>query len=251
MTGHAEMEAGSGRFRAGALATLPVAVSVMAYGSVLGVLAAQKGITWQLLLAMNLSIFAGSAQFVMVEMWQPAMPLVEVTLAVLAINLRYLLIGASLEPVFAGTSLGRRLGYIHLVADENWAVTMAAHRRGAASPEYLLGGGLCLVTAWCAGTLGGHGLGSLIARPEAYALDFAFLAVFTALAVSLWRGREDFPPWILTICLAVAAEHWLPGKWFIVIGGVGGALLAAFQPIRNAEAATEKEAVHKEESPCC
>jgi len=241
MTDDVEMGGKGGRFRAGALATLPVAISVMAYGSVLGVLAAQKGITWPLLLAMNLSIFAGSAQFVMVEMWQPPIPIVEVTLAVLAINLRYLLIGASLEPLFAGTTLGRRLSYIHLVADENWAVTMAAQRRGAASPEYLLGGGLCLVTAWCAGTLGGHGLGGLIAHPEVYALDFAFLAVFTALAISLWRGTRDLPPWLLTICLAILAEHWLPGKWYIVIGGVGGALVAAFPSAKDADAVSEKE----------
>jgi 4-azaleucine resistance transporter AzlC len=240
-----DMEGAVDRFRAGALATLPVAVSVAAYGSVLGVLAAQKGISWPLLLLMNLSLFAGSAQFVMVEMWQPPLPLVEITLAVLAINLRYLLIGASLQPVFAGSSLLRRLSFIHFVADENWAVTMAAHRRGAASTEYLLGGGLCLTLAWSAGTLGGHGLGNLIVHPEAYALDFAFLAVFTALAVSLWRGAKDLPAWGLTICLAILAEHWLPGKWYIVIGGVGGALVAAFQSAPEAEAVSEREA------PCC
>ncbi|MDJ0781963.1 MAG: AzlC family ABC transporter permease [Desulfosarcinaceae bacterium] len=233
------------RLRAGALATLPVAISVMAYGSVLGVLAAQKGITWQLLLAMNLSIFAGSAQFVMVEMWHPPLPILEVTLAVLAINLRYLLIGASLQPIFAGDSLLKRLGFIHLVADENWAITMAAHRRGAATPEYLLGGGLCLVTAWSAGTLGGHLLGGLIARPEALALDFAFLAVFTALAVSLWRGARDLPAWAVTIVLAVLTEQILPGKWYIVIGGVGGALVATCQSPTVAEAAAEEKA------PCC
>lgn len=245
MTAILEMEGREQRFRAGALATLPVAISVMAYGSVLGVLAAQKGISWQLLLAMNLSIFAGSAQFVMVEMWQPPIPILEVTLAVMAINLRYLLIGASLQPIFGDVSLLKRLGFIHLVADENWAITMAAHRRGAASPEYLLGGGVCLVAAWSAGTLGGHGFGRLIARPEIFALDFAFLAVFIALAVSLWRGSRDLIPWALTICLAVLAERWLPGKWYIVIGGVGGALAAAFQSGRREAGADAREI------PCC
>ena len=231
--------------RKGALANLPVGASVAAYGSVLGMLAAQKGLTWTQLLAMNLSIFAGSAQFVMVEMWQPPLPLVEVTLAVLAINLRYLLIGASLQPIIAGSSLVRRLIFIHIVADEKWEVTIDAHRRGAASTEYLLVGGLCLTLAWSAGTLGGHGLGGLIAHPEAYALDFAFLAVFTALAVSLWRGTKDLPAWLLTICLAIVAERWLPGKWYIVIGGVGGALVAAFQSAPDAKGVSEGEA------PCC
>jgi len=66
----------------GIVANLPVAASVIAYGSVLGVLAAQKGAGWQQLLFMNLSIFAGSAQFVMVDMWNPPLPVVEIVVAV-------------------------------------------------------------------------------------------------------------------------------------------------------------------------
>lgn len=221
--------------RKGMIANLPVAASVAAYGSVLGVLAAQKDISWVELLLMNLSIFAGSAQFVMVDMWVPPLPIVEIVIAVLVINLRYLLIGASLNPVFQGKSVAHRALLMHLVADENWAVTMAAHRRGEASTGFLFGGGLCLVTVWCAGTLTGHRLGALIQHPEALALDFAFVAVFTALTVSLWRGRSDVIPWIVAAVLAVAAERLLPGKWYIVIGGVSGALAAVCRPAEGAD----------------
>ena len=211
----------------GAVANLPVAASVAAYGSVLGMLAAQKGLAWTQLLAMNLSIFAGSAQFVMVDMWAPPLPVVEMTLAVLIINLRYLLIGASLEPLFRGTSLVRKAGIMHLVADENWAVTMAAYRQGRGSTAFLLGGGLCLIGVWSLGTLLGHQLGALVARPERFALDFAFIAVFTALTVSMWRGKQDLLPWVAAAVLAIVAERWLPGKWYIIIGGLGGALVTA------------------------
>ena len=227
-------------FRAGFVANLPVAFSVAAYGSVLGILAVQKGIGWMALLAMNLSVFAGSAQFVMVEMWIPPLPVMEITMAVLAINLRYLLIGASLHPVFAGRSLKEKFAMMHLVADENWAVAMAAHRRGGTSPEFLFGGGVCVCAFWCMGTLLGHRLGAVIQRPEAYALDFAFVAVFTALAVSMWRGRSDLAPWLVAAVCAVVAERLLPGKWYIVIGGFAGALVPAL--LANGEAALEEEA---------
>jgi len=60
--------------------SLPVAASVAAYGSALGVLAAPKGLSWAPLVLMNLSIFAGSAQFVMVEMWFAPLPIVEIIL---------------------------------------------------------------------------------------------------------------------------------------------------------------------------
>jgi len=212
----------------GAAANLPVALSVAAYGSVLGVLAAQKNVAWTELLLMNLSIFAGSAQFVMVDMWLPPLPILEITLAVLAINMRYLLIGASLNPLFQGRSIFYKAAVMHLVADENWAVTMAAYRKGGATTGFLLGGGICLCLVWSCGTLAGHGLGAAIQNPEAYALDFAFLAVFTALAVSLWRGREDWIPWIVAIGVAVLTEWWLPGKWYIVTGGISGALSTVF-----------------------
>ena len=209
----------------GAVANLPVAASVVAYGSVLGVLAAQKDVSWLELLVMNVSVFAGSAQFVMVDMWAPQLPVLEMIFAVMIINLRYLLIGASLNPVFQGATLTQKSTIMHLVADENWAVTMAAHRKGAATIWFLLGGGVCLFTVWSFGTLCGHRLGALVRNPEAMALDFAFTAVFTALAVSLWRGKSDLLPWAGAAILAIASEKLLPGKWYIVMGGVGGALL--------------------------
>lgn len=214
----------------GFLTTLPVAASVAVYGSILGVLAAQKQISWLQLLVMNLSVFAGSSQFVMVEMWAPPLPIAEMTLAVLVINFRYLLIGASLQPLFQGKSLLHKFTMIHLVADENWAITMAEYRRGTASTYFLFGGGLCVQTAWCSGTLSGHRLGAIIANPEAYALDFVFVAVFTALLMSLWRGKTDILPWIVAAGLALLAYHLFPGKWYIVVGGVGGAFVAALSP---------------------
>ncbi|GBC61089.1 branched-chain amino acid ABC transporter permea se [Desulfonema ishimotonii] len=213
--------------RSGFVANLPVAASVGAYGSVLGVLAAQKSIGWAELLLMNLSIFAGSAQYVMVDMWMPPLPIVEITLAVLIINLRYMLIGASLRPVFEGKSLIHKFAMMHFVADENWAVTMAACRQGNASTHFLFGGGLCVMSAWCFGTLLGHRLGAVIQNPEAYALDFAFIAVFTALTFSMWNGKKDIAPWLGAAALAIIAERLLPGKWYIVIGGIGGALISA------------------------
>jgi predicted branched-subunit amino acid permease len=151
------------------------------------------------------------------------------TLAVLIINMRYLLIGASLNPLFQGKSLAQKAGIMHLVADENWAVTMAAYRNGGATTGFLLGGGICLCSIWSMGTLLGHQLGALVTQPERFALDFAFVAVFTALTVSMWRGKSDIVPWVTAAVLAAVAERWLPGKWYIVIGGIGGASVPGLQ----------------------
>lgn len=210
----------------GVQANIPLAISAMAYGGVFGVLSANHGVSWAEMLAMDLLMFAGSAQLVMIEMWSFQVPVFAVGLAVLIINIRYLLIGASLQPVFDGRPLWKKVLCMHLVADENWAVTIAAHRDGGASPAFLVGGGLLLVTAWTAATISGNLLGGLVMEPRRWGLDFAFIAVFAALTMSLWRGRDDFLPWLVAAVLAVAGERLLPGKLYIALGGVGGALTA-------------------------
>ncbi len=215
--------------RKGAIANLPVGLSVSAYGSILGMLASQKGISWVELLLMNVSIFAGSAQFVMIELWAPPLPIIEMTLAVLVINMRYLLIGASLNPVFQGKSFFHKALIMHVVADEDWAVTMAAHRNGGTTTGFLLGGGLFLGFIWSFGTLLGHRLGAVIQNPKLYALDFAFIAVFTALTVGMWRGKKDLLPFLSAALFAIVCEKFIPGKWYILAGGIGGAAVAVCQ----------------------
>lgn len=210
----------------GALANAPLAVSAMAYGAVLGVLSGQQGVSWAEMMGMNIFLFAGSAQFVMVEMWSAPLPVAEIVIAVLIINLRYLLIGASLQPVFKGYSLGAKAAMMHLVADENWAVTMAEHRTKGTDPYFLFGGGLLLGCAWSGSTIIGNILGGFVVEPEKYGLDFAFVAVFAALSLSLWRGKSDLLPWLVAAVLAVFGNQLLPGKWYIVIGGLGGASCA-------------------------
>lgn len=212
----------------GAVANIPLAISAIIYGGVLGVLSAQKGVTWAEMSAMNILMFAGSAQFVMVDMWQAPLSVLAISISVFIINLRYLLIGASLQPVFAGHSIWRKALFMHLVADENWAITIAEHRKSGTDPFFLLGGGLLLLCAWSSGTLAGNLLGSFISQPEKYALDFAFTAVFAALTLSLWRGKDDIAPWGVAMALALICEKFLPGKWYIIVGGIGGALVSAF-----------------------
>lgn len=224
-------------WKCGARANIPLAISAMAYGGVFGVLSGNQGVSWAEMLAMDLLLFAGSAQLVMIEMWNAPLPVLEIGLAVLVINMRYLLIGASLQPVFDGRPPWQKILGMHLVADENWAVTIAAHRRGGASPAFLAGGGILLLIAWTFSTLAGNLLGGRIPSPERWGLDFAFVAVFAALSFSLWRGRGDFLPWMVAAGLAVAGEHLLPGKLYIALGGIGGALTACLVEIMRTRAA--------------
>jgi predicted branched-subunit amino acid permease len=220
-------------FYRGMKANVPLLPSVIAYSSVLGVLAAQKSMAWTDMMALNLFMFAGSAQFVLVDMWNAPLPVMEMAIAATVVNLRYILIGASLKDLFSGHGLLKRLGIMHFVADENWAMTMVAARKGEGDVFHLLGGGMLLMLVWSCGTMSGMYLGGIIPDPKLLALDFAFTAVFTALAVSLWQGRQDVLPWLVAITASVITEQFVPGKWYILVGGILGAVCSAFMPVAD------------------
>ncbi|NBC30613.1 MAG: branched-chain amino acid ABC transporter permease [Spirochaetes bacterium] len=223
--------------RHGFVTTLPAAVSAGVYGIILGALAAERSISLGVLWLQNTVLFAGASQFVMVGSWSAPLPVAPIVLSVLAINLRYVLITASLRPIFHDAPKWQRFAFLHLVADENWAVAMAEYRRRGTTPWFLFGGGLCMYSFWMLGTTLGQQLGSLIRDPKVYAMDFAFAAVFVALAVSFWRGRNDLLPWLSAALAAAASSFLIDGNWYVIIGGIVGASVAAALPGRGGEGA--------------
>src|SRR5690606_3472175 len=93
----------SDQFFAGARACVPVAISVAAYGLVWGVLARGAGLSLLEVVLMSGLVFAGAAQFVALDLWSatPAsLPIGALVLAAFIVNLRYLLLTATLRPLY-------------------------------------------------------------------------------------------------------------------------------------------------------
>ena len=87
--------------------------------------------------------------------------------------------------------------------------------------------GLTLFLAWFGATATGHLAGAIIQDPTRWGLDFAFLAVFLALIAGMWRGKSDLLPWTVAAGIAILASQWLPGKWYILLGGLAGSIVGA------------------------
>ena len=172
-------------------------------------------------------MFAGTAQFVVVEMWNRPFAYFEIMSAVFILNLRYLLIGASLRPLFEKSGIIHRITMMHLVADENWAVTMNELKRSPITPKFLFGGGVCVLLNWTVGTLAGYFMGGAFFTSQSFILDFIVTAVFLSLAVSLYENKSDILPLIIAAFAAWISEKYIPGKWYIIIGALFGSLTAA------------------------
>lgn len=213
--------------RRGMIACIPVAVSVAAYGVVFGVLARQVGLTLLEVVLMNTVVFAGAAQTAALDLWSYPLPIAAIVTTVLLINMRLLLLGAALRPWLDRYPDRKVYPWLHILADEGWAVAMNRYARGERDAGFLIGSLAMVFIGWLPAVIVGFLLGSQIGDPAAIGLDFAFTSIFAAMLVGSWRSRFDLVPWTSAGFAAWLASEWLPGTWYIMIGAVVGCIVAA------------------------
>lgn len=211
----------------GARRTLPICAGDFAVGAAFGVLARHTGLSTAEATLLSALVFAGAAQFVALTLWAAPLPVAALILTTLVVNIRHVLMGATLRPWFKHLSALAAYGSVFFMVDESWAVTIAELRAGSRDTAFLIGSGGALFIAWVSSTFLGATAGALLPDSVQVALGFAFTAVFVALLTGMWRGKMDLLPWLVAAVVAVAAAHWLPGKWYIVLGGIVGSVIGA------------------------
>jgi 4-azaleucine resistance transporter AzlC len=214
----------------GARLSVGIAVSVFTYGLVFGVLAQQAGLSLAEALLMSGLVFAGGSQFAVMGMWVYPLPIFNIVLTALVVNLRHLLMGASISPWLSRIKPWQRYVSVFFITDESWALTMGQYAKNKGNGAFLLGSGFTIFVAWNGATVTGRWLGGILPDPAKWGLDFAFAAVFIALLVGMWKGKASLLPWVVAGVVSVVTAQLLPGsKWYILVGGLAGSLVGAWQ----------------------
>ena len=169
-------------------------------GTTFGVVARQAGLTPPEIAGMSLLVFAGASQFAMVQLFTAGAPAVVVIATVLFLNLRHLLMAASLRRNFARVSMARRLAAAFFLTDESFAMATGDFRRGGTGLIYYVTFAITLFVLWNAATLAGVALGNAIGEPRRLGVDFAITATFVGIVVLGIRRPTD-----ATVALAAAA----------------------------------------------
>lgn len=207
---------------------VPLAISIAAYGLVWGVLAGQAGLSLGEVALMSGLVYAGASQFVALQLWTPAaLPIGAIVLAVAIVNLRLMLMSATLRPLFASMPKWRALIAMFLVSDEGWALTIAEMNKARGTIAFFLGTGAACWLSWTLPTTIGRMIGSAISDPTAYGFDFAFIATFIALLLGMWQGRASILPWLVAALVAIATAKLVPGHWYVIAGGLAGSFAGA------------------------
>jgi len=91
-------------FRSGLADVLPAAVAVVPFGVLLGARAVEQGLSVPEVALMSATVFAGSAQFVAIDIWTEPAPWLVLAVSTLLVNARHILMGASLSRKLAAFS---------------------------------------------------------------------------------------------------------------------------------------------------
>ncbi len=155
-----------------------------------GILALGAGLSEVEAQSMSFIVFAGSAQFMLVQLLGLGTPTFVIIFTGFIINLRHALYSASVAPYLKKLSPLWKLSLAYLLTDEAYAVAITGYQDESENIRkhwYFLGAGIALWTAWQISTAVGVFLGAQI--PPSWSLDFTLALTFIALLVPTLKDR--------------------------------------------------------------
>jgi 4-azaleucine resistance transporter AzlC len=197
------------------------------FGIIFGTLAVPSGLSPFGALAMSLFVFAGSAQFIAINLLAGGAGLPVILLTTFVVNLRHALYSATLLPHVAGLRQRWRIPLAFWLTDETFAVVQQRYAAPDLSPHkhwYYLGSCLAMYGNWFLCTLIGVGLGRSIPRLEHMGLEFAMAATFTGIVVPLLKGLPMVGAALAAAAVALTARG-LPYKLGLVLAALAGVVI--------------------------
>lgn len=222
--------------------TLPVLMGYLSIGIAFGLMLERAGYNFIWAFFMSLTIYAGSGQYLGVELLATAAALADVAILILLINFRHLVYGLSMLEKFRGMGL-RKLYMIFSLTDETYALLSSVEPPVGVDPKRLYFSiALLDHVYWITGSVIGGVAGALLPI-DITGIDFAMTALFVVIAVDQWRAYRTHLPAVLgagvtLLCLiAFGSNMLLPALAIIVLV----LLLLRARLDRQDREATEKE----------
>jgi 4-azaleucine resistance transporter AzlC len=213
--------------RDGFVALLPLWLATAPFGALYAMQARLAGLSLLETQAMSLFVFAGASQFTAVTLLYGGAGVLSIIITTLIVNLRHMLLAASIAPYLENASLLRRALLAFQLTDESYALSIRRFQEGTGSTAYLLGTNLSMYVCWQMSTGLGFLLGEAVPDPARYGLDLIFPLTFLGLLMPMVRSRPAWATVISATALALLGRAMLPGYWYLLVAGIGGSLVGA------------------------
>ena len=197
-------------------ATIPVMTGYLVLAIGFGILLKTKGYGLGWAIAMSGFIYAGSMQYLTIDLLCGGVSLVTVAITTLMVNARHLFYGISMVDRYKDT--GKKKPYlIFALTDETYSLVCSEESvKGIGEPkEYYFLVSLFNQSYWVAGSIIGSLLGNMIPF-NVEGIDFALTALFVTIFVEQWlSAKEYFPALTGLFVSAWFLETWGADKFLI------------------------------------
>lgn len=211
---------------AGVKSSIPVILGYLPIGISFGILALNTDLSPYLIVGMSIFVFAGSSQLIAVNMLQAQAAIIPVIMTTFLVNLRHILMSASLSLHFKETP-DRYLPFIgFLVTDESFALgSTLLEKRKENKGIFFLALGISSYLGWVFSTLIGVVIGRYLLDFEIPVIDFVLPSMFIILLIMQIKDKMDIVVAIFAASLSLVFYFILPGNYNIIIATVSAAVI--------------------------
>lgn len=220
-------------FKAAFPVTIPVLTGFIFLGTAYGILMTSQGFSFIFTTLISIFVFAGSMQYVAVDLLVSAFNPLNAFLLALMVNARHLFYGISMLDKYKDTGKAKP-ALIFTMCDETFSILCGAKVANGINRKYfMLFVSLLDYLYWVLGTALGATVGVFITF-NTEGIDFALTALFIVIFINQWKETKNHIPSILgiissAVCLVIfgADNFIIPSMILIIIS------LSAYRPIFN------------------
>ncbi len=205
-------------------ASIPVMAGYVVLGIGFGVLLEDKGYGWWWAALMSLTIYAGSMQYVAVDLLAGGATIVSAALMTVFVNIRHVFYGLTMLEKY--NAAGREKPYlIFALTDETFSLVCSAQLpEGIDEKKYYLYVSLLNQCYWVVGSVIGAVAGTVIPFSST-GIDFAMTALFVVIFVEQWEKTKQHLPAVSGIVISVLCRIVFGASGFLIPAMIG--ILAA------------------------
>lgn len=211
-------------FARGMRAAAPIVLGYLPIGFAFGVLARTAGLSTAEVGLMSLLVYAGSSQFIGVQMVASGAALPTILSTTFLVNLRHLLMSTALVPSLRQNEAWQNSLLAYGITDETFAVNVATLQGQAADPTYVAGVHVTSQASWVAASVVGALAGGFAVNQEALGLDFALPAMFIGLLMPHLLGEGARQRRVVAVVASAVAVGVAAGlglsSWSIIVATV-------------------------------
>jgi 4-azaleucine resistance transporter AzlC len=211
----------------GTIKAAPIVFGYVPIGIAFGVLAKKSGLPDIDTLLLSIIVYAGSSQFVAVSLFEANAPGLSIILTTFIVNLRHLLMSASIAPNLSGWRKPELMGFAFHLTDETFALHSNRFSLGVPPKLEIFGTNITVQLGWILGTWLGITLGGFIGEVEPLGLDYALPAMFIALLVMQVRAKLQTFIAVIAGGLSVALILLGWDQWNVLLAAFTGATVGA------------------------